>query len=91
MKKNYRTNNNNFQSKSYNKMTKEKNINYFKLEKDICILLNYLRTNPLDYSKNIKNEEKIEIYIFLQNIYNKEIFVPLEEVVPRYPKLPKIF
>ncbi len=77
-------NNNILQSENCNKIIKEKkNINHSQLEKDICVLINYIRTNPLDFSKNIKhneNEENLEIIHFLENTYNKEMLVPFEEI-----------
>ena len=58
------------------------------LEKDIYILINYIRTNPLDFSKNLiknnKNEnltdEQIEIVKFLEEKYNKEKLLPFHEI-----------
>ena len=58
------------------------------LEKDIYILINYIRTNPLDFSKNLiknnKNEnltdEQIEIIKFLEEKYNKEKLLPFHEI-----------
>ena len=58
------------------------------LEKDICILINYIRTNPLDFANNlIKNsknkkltEERIELIKFLEDKYNKEQLLPFQEI-----------
>ena len=85
MKKNDCINNNNFQFHNFEKKKlKEKiNINHSQLEKDIFILINYIRTNPLEFSKNFQNkenEERSEVINFLQDIYNKEMLVPFEEI-----------
>ena len=58
------------------------------LEKDICILINYIRTNPLDFSNNlIKNsknknltEDQINSIKFLEEKYNKDPLLPFHEV-----------
>ena len=58
------------------------------LEKDICILINYIRTNPLDFSNNfIKNsknknltEDQIDLIKFLEEKYNKEQLLPFHEI-----------
>ena len=58
------------------------------LEKDICILINYIRTNPLDFSNNlIKNsknknltEDQINLIKFLEEKYNKDPLLPFHEV-----------
>ena len=58
------------------------------LEKDIIILINYIRTNPLDFSNNlIKNsknktltEEQIDLIKFLEEKYNKEQLLPFHEI-----------
>ena len=66
-----------------------KNIKFIpQLEKDIYILINYIRTNPLDFSNNLikKNqnkaltEEQIEIIKFLEEKYNKEQLLPFHEI-----------
>ena len=88
MKKNenYSNNNINYISKEY---LYSKNIKFLpQLEKDICILINYIRTNPLDFSNNlIKNnknknltEEQIDIIKFLEEKYNKEQLLPFHEI-----------
>ena len=58
------------------------------LEKDICVLINYIRTNPLDFSNNlIKNsknknltEDQINLIKFLEEKYNKDPLLPFHEV-----------
>ena len=85
MNKNGYINNDNFHIHNYEKKKfKEKiNINLSQIEKDIFILINYIRTNPLEFSKNFQNkqnEECMEIINFLKDIYNKEMLVPFEEI-----------
>ena len=53
--------------------------NCSQLEKDIRILINYLRTNPLDFCNNLiqknqyqQNPEDIEIINFIENIHSKQ-------------------
>ena len=85
--------NENFSNNNINYISKEylysKNIKFLpQLEKDICILINYIRTNPLDFSNNlIKNnknknltEEQIDIIKFLEEKYNKEQLLPFHEI-----------
>ena len=59
------------------------------LEKDILIIINYIRTNPLDFCNNliVKNKykmqekkEQIEIINYLEELYNKERLAPFEEI-----------
>ena len=58
------------------------------LEKDIYILINYIRTNPLDFSNNLikKNKNKvltddqIEIIKYLEEKYNNEQLLPFHEI-----------
>ena len=57
------------------------------LEKDIYILINYIRINPLDFSNNLRNKniylnnkEQNEIIKYLEEIYNKEKLKPFEEI-----------
>ena len=58
------------------------------LEKDIYVLINYIRTNPLDFSNNlIKNsknknltEDQINLIKFLEEKYNKDPLLPFHEV-----------
>ena len=66
-----------------------KKINFLtQLEKDIYILINYIRTNPLDFSNNLikKNKNKvltddqIEIIKYLEEKYNKEQLLPFHEI-----------
>ena len=70
---------NNFEEKIFINNDKEltENINQFEsndisqLEKDICILINYLRTNPIDYCNNIikkkrySNQEEMKLVYLL--------------------------
>ena len=64
------------------------NNNLSQLEKDIFILINYIRTNPLDFSneliKNHKNKNLTEEQIYLINLleekYNKEHLSPFVEI-----------
>ena len=58
------------------------------LEKDICILINYIRTNPLDFAnnlmKNSKNknltEEQIDLIKIIKEKYSKEQLLPFHEI-----------
>ena len=58
------------------------------LEKDICILINYIRTNPLDFCNNlIKNsknknltEEQLDLIKLIQEKYSKEQLLPFHEI-----------
>ena len=59
------------------------------LEKDILIIINYIRTNPLDFCNNLivknkykmqENKEQIEIINYLEGVYNKERLAPFEEI-----------
>ena len=56
------------------------------LEKDIFILINYIRTNPLDFCNNLinknnsLNKEQIEIIKYLKEIYNSEKLIPFDEI-----------
>ena len=60
------------------------------LEKDICILINYLRTNPIDYCNNIikkkryNNQEEMKLVYLLEDIHNKN------EVLQPYIRSPEI-
>ena len=80
---------------SYNESNKSKESSYTykinflsQLEKDIYILINYIRTNPLDFSNNlIKNsknknltEDQINLIKFLEEKYNKDPLLPFHEV-----------
>ena len=80
---------------SYNESNKSKESSYTykinflsQLEKDIYILINYIRTNPLDFSNNLiksnKNktltEDQIDIIKFLEEKYNKEQLLPFHEI-----------
>ena len=64
--------------------------NVSQLEKDIYIIINYIRTNPYDFCNNLirkynlrmeENKEQIDIINFLEEIYNKERLAPFE-IVP---------
>ena len=53
------------------------------LEKDICILINYLRTNPIDYCNNIikkkrySNQEEMKLVYLLEDIHhNNDVLQP---------------
>ena len=87
MNPNEYVNNNNYQEKiiynNNNKIIEEINPslsnNYSQLEKDILILINYLRTNPLDFCNNImqknqynQNPDNLEIINFIENIHSKQ-------------------
>ena len=57
------------------------------LEKDIYILINYIRTNLLDFANNIRkknnyinNKEQIEVIKYLEELYNTEKLEPFEEI-----------
>ena len=57
------------------------------LEKDIFILINYIRTNLLDFANNLRkknnyinNEEQIEVIKYLEDLYNTEKLEPFEEI-----------
>jgi len=62
--------------------------NHFQLEKDLCILINYVRTNPLDFCDNLisKNKykklskEQFELINFLKDAYNKGALLPFQEI-----------
>ena len=86
-------NENNLNSSNITNESKEsflsKNIQILpQLEKDIYILINYIRTNPLDFSNNlIKNsknknltEDQIDLIKFLEDKYNKEPLLPFHEI-----------
>ena len=78
-----------YNTKKIQKLSSINNIqNLTQLEKDIYILINYIRTNPLDFSndliKNNKNkkltEEQIDLINFLEEKYNKEHLAPFDEI-----------
>ena len=56
------------------------------LEKDIFTLINYIRTNPLDFSNNLisknnsLNKEQIEIINYLIEINNTGSLIPFDEI-----------
>ena len=57
------------------------------LEKDIFILINYIRTNLLDFANNLRkknnyinNKEQIEVIKYLEELYNTEKLEPFEEI-----------
>ena len=62
--------------------------NHIQLEKDICILINYVRTNPLDFCDNLINKnkykklskEQFELINFLKDIYNMGVLLPFQEI-----------
>ena len=59
-----------------------------RLEKDIYYLINYIRTNPLDFYNNLKwknkfnklSEEQIELINFLENQHDKNTLPPFQEM-----------
>ena len=59
-----------------------------RLEKDIYYLINYIRTNPLDFYNNLKwknnynklNEDQIELINFLENQHDKSTLPPFQEM-----------
>ena len=59
-----------------------------RLEKDIYYLINYIRTNPLDFYNNLKwkntynklNEDQIELINFLENQHDKGTLPPFQEI-----------
>ena len=59
-----------------------------RLEKDIYYLINYIRTNPLDFYNNLKwknkysklNEEQVELINFLENQHDKSTLPPFQEM-----------
>ena len=59
-----------------------------RLEKDIYYLINYIRTNPLDFYNNLKwknqynklSEEQVELIKFLENQYDKSTLPPFQEM-----------
>ena len=80
---------------SFNETNKSKESSFYnqinfltQLEKDIYILINYIRTNPLDFSNNLikknKNkiltDEQIEIIKYLEEKYSKERLLPFHEI-----------
>ena len=82
---------NNSQEKNFkNKETTNIEIlnNHIQLEKDVCILINYVRTNPLDFCDNLvsKNKykklskEQFELINFLKEVYNKGVLFPFQEI-----------
>ena len=87
-------NNNNYQEKIFynnnnNEITEEINQsnNFSELEQDILILINYLRTNPLDFCNNLiqknkykQNQDYIEIINFIENIHQKQILSEYIEI-----------
>ena len=88
-------NNNNYQEKIFINNTEEieeevnqsSSNNLSQLEQDICTLINYLRTNPLDFCNNLiqKNNYKniqsqFDIVNFLEDIHSKEILLPYTEI-----------
>ena len=82
--------NNNQEKNLRNKdmMNNEMTNNHIQLEKDICILINYVRTNPLDFCDNLisKNKykklskEHFELINFLKDVYNNGVLLPFEEI-----------
>ena len=80
-------NNNNFQEKIFynnsNEIIEEINQsdtnNFSQLEQDIRILINFLRTNPIDFCNNLiqknkyrQNQDQIEIINFIEDISRKQ-------------------
>ena len=80
-------NNNNFQEKIFyndnNEITEEINQsdsnNFSQLEQDIRILINYIRTNPLDFRNSLirknqykQNPDEIEIIHFIEEIHQNQ-------------------
>ena len=80
---------------SFNETNKSKESSFYnkinfltQIEKDIYILINYIRTNPLDFSNNLikknKNkiltDEQIEIIKYLKEKYSKERLLPFHEI-----------
>ena len=80
-------NNNNYQEKIFynnnNEIIEEINQsdsnNYSQLEQDIRILINFLRTNPIDFCNNLiqknkyrQNQDQIEIINFIEDISRKQ-------------------
>lgn len=69
-----------------------------RLEKDIYYLINYIRTNPLDFYNNLKwknnynklNEDQIELINFLENQHDKSTLPPSKKC-QKYQKLQEIF
>ena len=79
---------NNFYIKEINFKNEEIDYNNLsQLEKDIFILINYIRTNPLNFSIDLKNKnkytqnkEQIEIIKYFEEFYNTERLDPFEEI-----------
>ena len=73
---------------NYNKREKIISNVLSQLEKDIFILINYIRTNPIDFAKNLisknryltQNQEQDEIINYLEELYNKEKLEPFIEM-----------
>ena len=84
----YIDNNQKNNTKNKDMMNNEISNNHMQLEKDICILINYVRTNPLDFCNNLisKNKckklskEQFELINFLKDIYNMGVLLPFQEI-----------
>jgi len=89
-------NNSNFEDKIYinnnNQITEEINqsisIKLSELEQDIFNLINFIRTNPIDYCNNLihkntnkKRQEISQIIQYLEDVHKKEILLPYK-IVP---------
>ena len=84
--------NNNIKNNENDTLSKERTIsishNLSQLEKDICVLINYIRTNPLDFANNLltrtkylsQNKEQEEIINYLEELSNKEKLEPFIEM-----------
>ena len=88
-------NNSNFQEKIYinnsNQITEEIDQSIFNklsdLEQDIFTLINFIRTNPIDYCNNLihkitnkKRQEISKIIQYLEDVHKKEILLPYKKV-----------
>ena len=87
-------NNNNYQEKIFynngNEIIEEINqplSNFMQLEQDIFNLINFLRTNPIEYCNNIfpqnkynQSQTQMEIINYLENIHNNEKLKPYKEI-----------
>ena len=87
-------NNNNYQENIFynngNEIIEEINqplSNFIQLEQDIFNLINFLRTNPIEYCNNIlpqnkynQNQTQMEIINYLESIHNKEKLKPYKEI-----------
>ena len=88
-------NNNNYQQKIFfndsNQLTEEINQStsnkLSELEQDIFTLINFIRTNPIDYCNNLirkttnkSRQELIKIIQYLEDVHRKEILLPYKKV-----------